>query len=155
LRSSGPGIVSTGIGILGYSGYTTPSSGCPSACVTVTLPGHPYAEQRVEVFQIHPGLDPDLLVRAADSFCFCISMSGTDHPSYTSLPSPSERPPAPSLPLLDPDGLRQLAQLVARLRAAPDETAAPADREPRPSPGEAPPPFLLGDPVSSPPDERR
>jgi hypothetical protein len=76
--------------------------------VTITHPGHPLHGQRVEVVQLGPGLDPDLIVKRADGRHFPIALSSTD-----SVPSnENESTPTPEH-LLELQGLRQVVQVLA------------------------------------------
>jgi hypothetical protein len=111
----------------GRSGYTTHSSYPQSATARITLPDHPYRDQRVDVVRVSPGDDPDLLVRLPDNSYLVLAMSSTDYLGSPSDPPPEESPP-PAFArsrLLHPAGLRRMAQLVTRMR----EAATPA-REP-------------------------
>ena len=56
------------------------------------------------------GNDPDLIVRLPDGLHAAIAMSGTDYAASSDFD-----PPLDPLPLLDFEGLRQMAQLVDRL----------------------------------------
>jgi Family of unknown function (DUF5372) len=89
--------------------------------VTVTHPHHPLNGQRVAVVRVRRGVVPDLIVRTRDGLHFALAMDWTDYraPSTTT-------PALPAPPLLAVDGLRQLAQYVAHVRA--DEQGAAAAR---------------------------
>src|SRR5262249_46207518 len=117
---SGPDQASTASGTLGRSGYTTHPSYPQSATATITLPGHPYRDQQVEVIRVGKGDDPDLLVRLPDGSYLVLAMRCTAYldgrPPPASEPSPA---PLDTGPLLHPDGLRRMAQFVARLLATP------------------------------------
>ena len=77
----------------------------------MTHPHHPLYGQAVTVVRMRRGADPDLIVRLADGSHAAIAMSWTD---YAGRAAPLKALPAPCL--LDLDGLRQAAGLVARLR---------------------------------------
>jgi hypothetical protein len=69
--------------------------------------------------RIRRGADPDLIVRLADGSCAAIAMSWTDYAGQETAGV------APSVPgLLDLEGMRQAAGLVARLQR---EGARPCD----------------------------
>jgi hypothetical protein len=77
--------------------------------VTITHPHHPLCGQQVAVLRLRRGANPDLIVRLPDGSHAAVAMSLTDYAGA------SEPPPA-ALVLLDLDGLRQAAALIARLR---------------------------------------
>jgi hypothetical protein len=78
--------------------------------VTVTHPHHPLCGQQVAVIRLRRGANPDLIVRLPDGSHAAIAMSLTDY-AGASAPLP---PAAPAL--LDLEGLRQAAALIAQLR---------------------------------------
>jgi hypothetical protein len=80
--------------------------------VTLTHPHHPFAGQRVDVIRIRRGPDPDLMVRLPDSTHMAMAMSWSDDAT-----APPRARPVRTIPLLDPDGRRQVVQLLDRLRA--------------------------------------
>ncbi|HZO26939.1 MAG TPA: DUF5372 family protein [Chloroflexota bacterium] len=75
-------------------------------------PHHPLCGQRVEVVRVRRGADPDLIVRLPDGRHAAIAQSWTAEPHR-----PAAERPAAAAPLLAADGLRELAALVAHLRA--------------------------------------
>ena len=81
-----------------------------SGWVTVTHPHHPLYGQQVEIVRVRRGPDPDLIIRHLDGYHGAIAASWT---TYASAPEklPSEKPP-----LLDLEGLCQLARLVEHLQ---------------------------------------
>ena len=79
--------------------------------MTITHPHHPLRGQRVQIVRIRRGLDPDLIVRLLDGAHAAVAMSWTD---YAALPALDGA--VTTLHLLDIDGLRCAAELVAQLR---------------------------------------
>jgi hypothetical protein len=77
--------------------------------VTVTHPHHPLHGQQLPVVFVRRGEHPDIIVRLPDGNHAAIALADTD---YT---EPSPPPPSPSH-LLDLNGLRRMAQLIAELR---------------------------------------
>jgi hypothetical protein len=98
--------------------------------VTITHPFHPLRGQQVEVVFIRRGSDPDLIVRFPDGLHVAVAMSSTDYAA-----PPDVDPPLDPPHLLDFDGLRQVVQLIDRLRregrypivADGDEPCPPSD----------------------------
>jgi hypothetical protein len=92
---------------------TTPSPKSLSGFViTITHPAHPLRGKQVEIIRVRRGLDPDLVIRLPDGFHAVIAASSTDYAAQPNLEIQSENPP----PLLDLDGLCQIARLFAQLR---------------------------------------
>jgi hypothetical protein len=80
--------------------------------VTVTHPHHPLCGQQVAVVRLRRGANPDLIVRLPDGNHAAIAMSLTDYGGAAAAPAASSAAPA----LLDLEGLRQAAGLIAQLR---------------------------------------
>jgi hypothetical protein len=78
--------------------------------VTVIHPHHALYGQQVEIMRIRRGADPDLIIRHLDGYHGAIAASWTTYASTTEALS-TERPP-----LLDLEGLHQLARLVEHLQ---------------------------------------
>ena len=79
--------------------------------VTITHPHHPLCGQKVALIRIRRGSSPDLVVRLPDGSHAAIAVSLTDHGR------PHDEPGTPlSSPLLDLEGLRELARLIAQFR---------------------------------------
>jgi len=78
--------------------------------VTVIHPHHPLYGQQVEIMRIRRGADPDLIIRHLDGYHGAIAASWTTYASTAEALS-TERPP-----LLDLEGLHQLARLVEQLQ---------------------------------------
>lgn len=78
--------------------------------MTVTHPHHPLYGQQVEIIRVRRGPDPDLIIRHVDGYHGAIAASWT---TYASAPDAllCEEPP-----LLDLEGLCQLARFVEQLR---------------------------------------
>ncbi len=78
--------------------------------MTVTHPSHPLSGQQVEIIRVRRGPDPDLIIRHLDGYHGAIAASWT---TYASAPDalPAEKPP-----LLDLEGLCQLARFVEQLQ---------------------------------------
>jgi uncharacterized protein DUF5372 len=78
--------------------------------VTVTHPHHPLYGQQVEIIRVRRGADPDLIIRHIDGYHGAIAASWT---TYASAPDAllAEKPP-----LLDLEGLCQLARFVEQLQ---------------------------------------
>ena len=81
--------------------------------MTITHPHHPLCDQQVEVIRIRRGADPDLIVKLPNGLHAAIAMSWTSYAAPSTLD-----PPPPVTPLLDFNGLRQVAQLIEQLRQA-------------------------------------
>ncbi|NTV62942.1 MAG: hypothetical protein HGA65_05320 [Oscillochloris sp.] len=79
--------------------------------MTITHPYHPLYGQQVTVVRQRRGAQPDLIVRLPDGSHTAIAMHLTD---YAGAPAAHSSTEAPSL--LDLTGLRQVVQLVERLR---------------------------------------
>ncbi len=93
--------------------------------MTVTHPLHPLHGQQVEVVRVRRGADPDLIVRLPDGRHAAIALSLTD----VRAPIPTVGP-GTTLPLLDGDGLRRLAALIAQRAPAQAAGVAPASALP-------------------------
>src|SRR5438874_603086 len=90
--------------------YTTPSFPRVSGYVTVTHPSHPLCGQQVEIIRVRRGPDPDLIIRHLDGYHGAIAASWT---TYASTPETvASEPP----PLLDLEGLSQLARVIEQLQ---------------------------------------
>jgi Family of unknown function (DUF5372) len=79
--------------------------------VTITHPHHPLSGQKVALIRLRRGSTPDLIVRLADGTHAAIAVGLTD---YGGAPGESTEPRSSSL--LDLEGLRELARLIAELR---------------------------------------
>ena len=79
--------------------------------MTVTHPHHPLYGRQVIVVRIIRGPDPDLIVRLRDGYHAAIAMSWTDYAGRNDA-----IPLAAAPGLLDLEGLRQVARLIADLR---------------------------------------
>jgi hypothetical protein len=79
--------------------------------VTIIHPHHPLRGQRCAVVRVRRGSQPDVILRLPDGSRAAIALSWTDYDNG----APPEQPSA-ELPLLDLNGLRQAAQLIAHLR---------------------------------------
>lgn len=79
--------------------------------MTITHPYHPLHGQQVEIIRIRRGNDPDLIIRGPGGQHRAIAASWTD---YAGGDQPMVSPP----PLLDLEGLRQIAQLMVAYRQA-------------------------------------
>jgi hypothetical protein len=78
--------------------------------VTITHPHHPLYGQQLPVVCIRHGANPDVIVRLPDSSHAAVALRDTDGAAAVA-------PPAGSVAhLLDLQGLRQLAQLLAHRR---------------------------------------
>jgi hypothetical protein len=80
--------------------------------VTITHPCHPLLGQRVEIVRIRRGNDPDLIIREPEGQHRAIAASWTDYAGGES------QEVSPVVPLLDLEGLRQIAQLMVQYRQA-------------------------------------
>lgn len=98
--------------MMGSPQHTTLSSQPPWESVTITHPHHPLNGQQVTVIRIRRGADPDLVVRLPDGTHAAIAMSLTDYAA-----TPEAELPVAATHLLELDGLRQVVQLLDRLRA--------------------------------------
>ena len=78
--------------------------------MTVIHPHHPLYGQPVEIMRIRRGADPDLIIRHLDGYHGAIAASWTTYASASGA-LPAEKPP-----LLDLEGLCQLARLVEQLQ---------------------------------------
>src|SRR5438046_10622787 len=90
--------------------HTTPSSSRVSGWVTVTHPHHPLYGQQVEIIRVRRGPDPDLIIRHLDGYHGAIAASWTTYASASGA-LPAEKPP-----VLDLEGLCQLACVVEQLQ---------------------------------------
>lgn len=79
--------------------------------VTIIHPHHPLRGQRCEVVRIRRGTDPDVILRLPDGSHAAVALSWTDYGNAL----PAEESSA-EVPLLDLSGLRQVVQLLERLR---------------------------------------
>lgn len=76
-------------------------------------PYHPRCGEAVEIQRvIRNGIDPDLIIRLPDGLYAAIAASWTDYNGTSAEPPPADPP------LLDPVGLRRLADLVQQWQAA-------------------------------------
>ena len=100
-----------GRGSEAYAQHTTPESQSSSGFVTITHPHHPFRGQRCAVIRVRRGTQPDVIVRLPDGSRAAVALSWTDYGN----PILSE-PTRDSLPLLDLNGLRDAARLIAQLR---------------------------------------
>lgn len=101
--------------------YVTKHSADPTPqTVTVTHPHHPLAGQQVTIIGIRKGADPDIVIQLPDGTHAALAMSATDYAS-----PPLQNPTEP-IPLLDLQGLRDLARLVKGLLARPQATTTRA-----------------------------
>lgn len=89
--------------------------------MTITHPGHPLYDQMVEIVRVLRGTDPDVVVRLPDGSHAAIAMSLTDYAGSSDI----RLAPVPSH-LLDLGGLRQVVQLIERMR---QEGRYPAEGE--------------------------
>ena len=80
--------------------------------MTITPPHQPLAGPQIEGIRIRRGPDPDLIVRLPDGTHTVSAMSWTDDAT-----APPRELPVSAGPLLDLQGLRQVVQLLDRLRA--------------------------------------
>jgi hypothetical protein len=78
--------------------------------VTITHPHHPLRGQRLPVVCVRHGENPDVIVRLPDGSHAAVAFSATDCATGSSASLPH------SFHLLDLQGLRQMAQLIDRLR---------------------------------------
>jgi hypothetical protein len=78
--------------------------------VTVIHPHHPLCGQQVEIIRVRRGPDPDLIIRHVDGYHGAIAASWTTYASAPDAAS-SEKPP-----LLDLEGLCQLARVIEQLQ---------------------------------------
>jgi hypothetical protein len=79
--------------------------------VKIIHPYHPRCGETVEIQRmIRGGVDPDFIIRLPDGLYGAISASWTDYAG------PSAQAPTDPPPLLDLEGLRQIAELVRRFR---------------------------------------
>src|SRR5271165_4404990 len=99
---------------------TKPSADPTPQTVMVTHPHHPLAGQQVTIVGIRKGADPDLVIQLPDGTHAALAMSATDYAS-----PPLQNPTEP-VPLLDLQGLQNLARLVEGLLARPQATATRA-----------------------------
>jgi hypothetical protein len=79
--------------------------------VTIIHPHHPLRGQRCAVVRVRRGTPPDVILRLPDGSHAAIALSWTDY-STAAPPGQSNT----EYPLLDLPGLRQAAQLIARMR---------------------------------------
>jgi hypothetical protein len=80
--------------------------------VTITHPHHPLHGQQLPVVRVRQGERPDVIVRLPDGSHAAAALSATDGAANPS----ASLPPAAASHLLDLNGLRQLAQLIAAFR---------------------------------------
>jgi hypothetical protein len=79
--------------------------------VTIIHPHHPLRGQQCEVIRVRRGTQPDVILRLPDGSRAAIALSWTDYRTAA--------PPGQSnaeYPLLDLNGLRHAAQLIAHMR---------------------------------------
>jgi hypothetical protein len=100
---------------------TKPSADPTPQTVTVTHPHHPLAGQQVIIVGIRKGADPDIVIQLPDGTHAALAMSATDYAASPPLQNPTE-----PVPLLDLQGLQDLARLVETLLARPQATATRA-----------------------------
>jgi len=77
--------------------------------VTITHPHHPLSGQKVALIRVRRGINPDLIVRLPDGTHAAVAAGLTDYggaPGEPAAPRPCS--------LLDLEGLRELARLVAQ-----------------------------------------
>jgi hypothetical protein len=79
--------------------------------VTITHPCHPLHGQRLQVINLHRGAEPEIVVQFPGDHHVRVPLNWTDYPS-----SQACHPPSDPSHLLDLDGLRQVVQLVDRIR---------------------------------------
>ena len=92
--------------------HTTLSSQPPLESVTIIHPHHPLYGQQVAIVRIRRGADPDLVVRLPDGTHAAIALRLTDFAAATGADLPGD-----ATHLLALGGLRQVVQLLERLRA--------------------------------------
>ena len=80
--------------------------------VTVIHPHHPLNGQQVTIVCIRKGTAPDIVVQLPDGTHAALAMSATDYVALPQIQNPTQ-----PVPLLDPQGLRDLAHLVEGLLA--------------------------------------
>jgi hypothetical protein len=97
--------------------------------VTITHPHHPLRGHCVQIVRIRRGPDPDLIVRLPSGLHAAVAMSWTDYAALPALEAP-----VPTPHLLEIEGLRRAAALIARLRQEEQE-----EQEQRPTPAADPP----------------
>ena len=78
--------------------------------MTVIHPHHPLYGQQVEIIRVRRGPDPDLIIRHLDGYHGAIAASWTTYASASDA-LPGEKPP-----VLDLEGLCQLARVVEHLQ---------------------------------------
>jgi hypothetical protein len=81
--------------------------------VTITHPHHPLCGQQLPVLRLRRGANPDVIVLLPDGTNAAVALELTD---YVTNPEPPSSPSSPTAILLDLDGLRRAAQLIAQLR---------------------------------------
>jgi hypothetical protein len=79
--------------------------------VTITHPHHPLSGQKVALIRLRRGSNPDLIVRLPDGTHAAIAIGLTDYGRASGEPA---EPLSSSL--LDLEGLRELARLIAQFR---------------------------------------
>jgi hypothetical protein len=94
-----------------YLQHTTPASQPSLGFVTIIHPHHPLRGQRCEIIRVRRGTPPDAVLRLPDGSRAAVALSWTDYENAPPLAQSSAEPP-----LLDLTGLRQAAQLIARMR---------------------------------------
>jgi hypothetical protein len=80
--------------------------------VTITHPHHPLCGQQLPVLRLRRGAHPDVIVLLPDGTHAAVALELTDYVANPDLSSP----PLSTASLLDLDGLRRAAQLIAQLR---------------------------------------
>jgi hypothetical protein len=93
--------------------------------VTITHPHHPLRGQRVQIIRIRRGPDPDLIVRFPNGLHAAVAMSWTDYATLPALEAP-----VPATHLLEIEGLRRAAALIARLRQQEQEQRPTTEANP-------------------------
>jgi Family of unknown function (DUF5372) len=79
--------------------------------VTILHPHHPLRGQQCEVIRVRRGPKPDVILRLPDGSHAAIALSWTD---YDNMAPPGQA--NAEFPLLELNGLRQAAQLIAHMR---------------------------------------
>jgi hypothetical protein len=80
--------------------------------VTITHPHHPLCGQQVAVLRVRRGTNPDLIIRLPDGSHAAVALALTDYAGTSDLRTSSSA----TSDLLDIEGLRQAAQLIAQCR---------------------------------------
>ena len=81
-------------------------------------PYHPRCGETVEIHRVIRGeVDPDFIIRLPDGLYAAISASWTDYAG------PSSQPPTDPPPLLNLEGLRDIAELIQRFHSTESKSA--------------------------------